>query len=92
VTISKRNSRKNLEFLIFSDGATMHNHFVGDISEPSSCSYLIKFYSNLLCKFKKFKGKQEKVNQIKCYIDKKVQNESKITLEVGLKGESTPEE
>jgi hypothetical protein len=70
----------------------MHSHFVSDISEPSSCSYSIKFYSKLLCDKSKFKGKQEKVNQIKCYIDKKVQNESKTTLEVGLKGESSPEE
>eukprot|EP01080_Neovahlkampfia_damariscottae_P000851 gene851-9100_t len=55
----------------FTDGAIGHDHFVGEVSEPSSCGYVVKFYTKSLCQQSKFRGKKEKVNLIKCYIDPK---------------------
>ena len=34
-------------------------NFVGDIEEPSTCNYLVKFYSNLLCQIEGFSPKKE---------------------------------
>ncbi|EFC38741.1 predicted protein [Naegleria gruberi] len=53
-------------------------HFVGDIEEPSTCSYSLKFYSNHLCKLEGFAPKKEyESNTIYCIPETVFSNEEK---------------
>jgi hypothetical protein len=59
-----------------------NNHFIGDIEEPSSCNYILKFYTSHLCSIHQFEPKVEtNSNTIYCIpsetIDE-VLNEKKI--------------
>jgi hypothetical protein len=40
--------------------------FVGDIEEPSSCTYVVKYYSNRLCGLKGFAKTKDKISKIQC--------------------------
>lgn len=42
------------------------NSFIGDIEEPSSCTYVVKYYSSRLCNLKGFARTEDKISKIQC--------------------------
>ncbi|KAG2382590.1 hypothetical protein C9374_005170 [Naegleria lovaniensis] len=56
----------------------VHAHFIGDIEEPSTCTYSLKFYSNHLCKLDGFSPKQEtESDTIYCIPETAINDEEK---------------
>ena len=56
----------------------VHAHFIGDIEEPSTCAYSLKFYSNHLCKLDGFTPKQEtESDTIYCIPETTINDEEK---------------
>jgi protein OS-9 len=43
-----------------------NTHFIGDIEEPSSCNYILKFYSSDLCKFEGYAKADDVVQKVQC--------------------------
>lgn len=43
-----------------------HSNFIGDIEEPSSCNYILKFYSSDLCKFEGFAKADDIIQKVQC--------------------------
>ncbi|KAL9641442.1 hypothetical protein ABK040_013368 [Willaertia magna] len=68
-------------------GATSetHAHFIGDIEEPSTCNYLLKFYSNYVCNLEGFSPKKEDLNEnsIYCIPDSVINEEENDIIPFG---------
>jgi hypothetical protein len=41
-------------------------HFVGDVDEPTTCGYLLKFYTSSLCSLAGFAKQDDVISKIQC--------------------------
>jgi protein OS-9 len=41
-------------------------HFVGDMEEPTTCGYVLKFYTSVLCNLPGFSKQEQVINKVQC--------------------------